>query len=72
MKVHLKFQLSLTQAYFNIDVVCHTELQTDIINTKNAGNVDLVFKRNDVCIFKLNTSNQIQLLGGNETSSFYE
>ena len=31
---HLKFQLSLTQAYFNVDVVCHTELQTDVINTK--------------------------------------
>jgi hypothetical protein len=69
---HLKFQLSLTQAYFNVDVVCHTELQTDVINTKNATNVDLVFKRNDVNIFKLNTSNQIQLLGGNETSFVYE
>ena len=45
---HLKFQLSNTQAYFNVDVVCHTELQTDIINTKTAGNVDLVFKRGDV------------------------
>jgi len=64
--------LSLTQAYFNVDVVCHTELQTDVINTKNATNVDLVFKRNDVNIFKLNTSNQIQLLGGNETSFVYE
>ena len=31
---HLKFQLSLTQAYFNVDVVCHTELQADVINTK--------------------------------------
>ena len=60
--------MSLTQAYFNVDVVCHTELQTDVINTKNATNVDLVFKRNDVNIFKLNTSNQIQVLGGNETS----
>ena len=69
---HLKFQSSLTQAYFNVDVVCHTELQTDVINTKNATNVDLVFKRNDVNIFKLNTSNQIQVLGGNETSFIYE
>ena len=63
--------MSLTQAYFNVDVVCHTELQTDIINTKTATSVDLVFKRNDVSIFKLNTSNQIQLLGGNETSFIY-
>ena len=68
----LRFQLSSTQAYFNVDVVCHTELQTDVINTKNATDVDLVFKRNDVNIFKLNTSNQIQLLGGNETSFMYE
>ena len=68
----LRFQLSSTQAYFNVDVVCHTELQTDVINTKNATDVDLVFKRNDVNVFKLNTSNQIQLLGGNETSFIYE
>ena len=69
---YLRFQLSSTQAYFNVDAVCNTELQTDIINTKNAGNVDLFFKRNDTNVFKLNTSNQIQLLGGNETSFIYE
>ena len=69
---YLRFQLSSTQAYFNVDAVCNTELQTDIINTKNAGNVDLFFKRNDTNVFKLNTSNQIQLLGGNETSLIYE
>ena len=40
---YLRFQLSSTQAYFNVDAVCNTELQTDIINTKNAGNVDLFF-----------------------------
>ena len=64
--------MPLTQAYFNVDVVCHTELQTDIINTKNATSVDLVLKRNDVSIFKLHTSNQIQLLGGNEISFVHE
>ena len=69
---YLRFQLSSTQAYFNVDAVCNTELQTDIINTKNAGNVDLFFKRNDTNVSKLNTSNQIQLLGGNETSFIYE
>ena len=42
---YLRFQLSNTQAYFNVDVVCHTKLQTDVINTKNAGNADLVLKR---------------------------
>ena len=69
---YLRFQLSSTQAYFNVDAVCNAELQTNTINTKDAGNSDLIFKRNDTNIFKLNTSNQIQLLGGNETSFIYE
>ena len=69
---YLRFQLSSTQAYFNVDVVCNAELQTNTINTKDAGNSDLFFKRNDTNVFKLNTSNQIQLLAGNETSLIYE
>ena len=69
---YLRFQLSSTQAYFNVDAVCNAELQTNTINTKDAGNSDLFFKRNDTNVFKLNTSNQIQLLGGNETSFIYE
>ena len=69
---YLRFQLSSTQAYFNVDAVCNAELQTNTINTKDAGNSDLIFKRNDTNVFKLNTSNQIQLLGGNETSFIYE
>ena len=69
---YLRFPLSSTQAYFNVDAVCNAELQTNTINTKDAGNSDLIFKRNDTNIFKLNTSNQIQLLGGNETSFIYE
>ena len=32
----------------------------------------MIFKRNDTNVFKLNTSNQIQLLGGNETSFIHE
>ena len=51
--------MSLTQAYFNVDVVCHTELQTDIINTKNASDVDLVFKRNDIEFFRLQGPNVV-------------
>ena len=69
---YLRFQLSSTQAYFNVDAVCNAELQTNTINTKDAGDSDLIFKRNDTNVFKLNTSNQIQLLGGNETSFTYE
>ena len=69
---YLRFQLSSTQAYFNVDVVCNPELQTNTINTKDAGNSGLISKRNDTNVFKLNTSNHIQLLGGNETSFIYE
>ena len=67
---YLRFQLSSSQAYFNVEAIC-PELQTNIINTKDAGNTDLTFKRNDIDIFKFNTSNQIQLLGGNGTSYIY-
>ena len=58
---YLRFQSSSTQAYFNVDAVCNAELQTNTINTKDAGNSDLIFKRNDTNVFKLDTSNQIQL-----------
>ena len=68
---HLKFQLSNTQAYFNVDVVCHTELQTDIINTKNAGNVDLVFKRGDVEYMKFEgTLQAVELAKGAKSNTY--
>ena len=68
---HLKFQLSNTQAYFNVDVVCHTELQTDIINTKNAGNVDLVFKRGDVEYMKFEgTLQAVELTKGAKSNTY--
>ena len=67
---YLKFQLSNTQAYFNVDVVCHTELQTDIINTKNAGNVDLVFKRGDVEYMKFEgTLQAVELAKGAKSNT---
>ena len=68
---HLKFQLSNTQAYFNVDVVCHTELQTDVINTKNAGNVDLVFKRGDVEYMKFEgTLQAVELTKGAKSNTY--
>ena len=68
---HLKFQLSNAQAYFNVDVVCHTELQTDIINTKNAGNVDLVFKRGDVEYMKFEgTLQAVELTKGAKSNTY--
>ena len=68
---HLKFQLSNTQAYFNVDVVCHTELQNDIINTKNAGNVDLVFKRGDVEYMKFEgTLQAVELTKGAKSNTY--
>ena len=68
---HLKYQLSNTQAYFNVDVVCHTELQTDVINTKNAGNVDLVFKRGDVEYMKFEgTLQAVELTKGAKSNTY--
>ena len=68
---HLKYQLSSTQAYFNVDVVCHTELQTDVINTKNATDVDLVFKRGDVEYMKFEGALQaVELTKGAKSNTY--
>ena len=68
---YLRFQLSSTQAYFNVDVVCHTELQTDIINTKNATDVDLVFKRGDVEYMKFEgTLQAVELTKGAKSNTY--
>ena len=68
---YLRFQLSNTQAYFNVDVVCHTELQTDIINTKNATDVDLVFKRGDVEYMKFEgTLQAVELTKGAKSNTY--
>ena len=68
---YLRFQLSNTQAYFNVDVVCHTELQTDVINTKNVGNVDLVFKRGDVEYMKFEgTLQAVELTKGAKSNTY--
>ena len=67
---HLKFQLSNTQAYFNVDVVCHTELHTDVISTKNATDVDLVFKRGDVEYMKFEgTLQAVELTKGAKSNT---
>ena len=68
---YLRFQLSSTQAYFNVDVVCHTELQTDVINTKNAGNVDLVFKSGDIEYMKFEgTLQAVELTKGAKSNTY--
>ena len=68
---YLRFQLSNTQAYFNVDVVCHTELQTDVINTKNATDVDLVFKRGDVEYMKFEgTLQAVELTKGAKSNTY--
>ena len=68
---HLKYQLSSTQAYFNVDVVCHTELQTDVINTKHATDVDLVFKRGDVEYMKFEgTLQAVELTKGAKSNTY--
>ena len=40
---YLRFQLSSTQAYSYVNAVHNAELQTNTINTKDAGNTDLMF-----------------------------
>ena len=67
----LRFQLSSTQAYFNVDAVCNTELQTDVINTKNAGNTDLVFKRNDIEYMKFEGTQQaVEITQGAKSNTY--
>ena len=67
----LRFQLSSTQAYFNVDAVCNTELQTDIINTKNAGNTDLFFKRNDIEYMKFEGTQQaVEITKGAKSNTY--
>ena len=68
---YLRFQLSNTQAYSNVDVVCHTELQTDIINTKHATDADLVFKRGDVEYMKFEgTLQAVELTKGAKSNTY--
>ena len=68
---YLRFQLSTTHAYFNVDVVCHTELQTNVINTKNATGVDLVFKRGDVEYMKFEgTLQAVELTKGAKSKTY--
>lgn len=53
------------------DVVCHTELQTDVINTKNATDVDLVFKRGDVEYMKFEgTLQAVELTKGAKSNTY--
>ena len=66
----LRFQLSSTQAYFNVETIC-PELQTDIINTKDAGNNDLVFKRNDIEYMKFEGTQQaVEITKGAKSNTY--
>ena len=67
----LRFQLSSTQAYFNVNVVCNAELQTNTINTKDAGNADLIFKRNDIEYMKFEgTLQAVELTKGAKSNTY--
>ena len=66
----LRLQLSSTQAYFNVETIC-PELQTDIINTKDAGNNDLVFKRNDIEYMKFEGTQQaVEITKGAKSNTY--
>jgi hypothetical protein len=67
---YLRFQLSSSQAYFNVETIC-PELQTDIINTKDAGNNDLIFKRNDIEYMKLEgTLQAVEITKGAKSNTY--
>ena len=68
---YLRFQLSSTQAYFSVEAIC-PELQTDIINTKDAGNNDLIFKRNDIEYMKFEGTLQAVELTKDAKSNTYD
>ena len=66
-----RFQLSSTQAYFNVNAVCNSESQTDIINTKNVVNNDLVFKINDIEYVKFEgTQQEVKMTHGAKSNTF--
>ena len=68
---YLRFQLSSTQAYFNVDAVCNAELQTNTINTKDAGNSDLILKRNNVEYMRFEGTQQaVELTQGAKSNTY--
>ena len=68
---HLKFQLSNAQAYFNVDVVCHTDYKPILSIQKNSTDVDLVFKRGDVEYMKFEGALQtVELTKGAKSNTY--
>ena len=55
---YIRFQLPSTQAYSYVNAVCNAELQTKTIDTKDAGDSDLVFKRSNVEYIKFEGTQQ--------------
>jgi hypothetical protein len=67
----LRFQLSSTQAYFNVNTVCSAELQTNTINTKDAGDSDLIFKRNNIQYMKFEGTQQaVEITQGAKSNTY--
>ena len=67
----LRFQLSSTQAYFNVNAVCSAELQTNTINTKDAGDSDLIFKRNNIQYMKFEGTQQaVEITQGAKSNTY--
>ena len=67
----LRFQLSSSQAYFYVNAVCNGELQTNTINTKDAGDSDLVFKRNNIEYMKFEgTLQAVEITQGAKSNTY--
>ena len=67
----LRFQLSSSQACFYVNAVCNGELQTNTINTKDAGDSDLVFKRNNIEYMKFEgTLQAVEITQGAKSNTY--
>ena len=68
---YLRLQLSSTKAYFYVNAVCNAELQTNTINTQDAGNSDLIFKRNDIEYMRFEGTQQaVELTQGAKSNTY--
>ena len=68
---YLRLQLSSKQVYFYVNAVCNAELQTNTINTKDAGNRGLIFKRNNVEYVRFEGTQQaVELTQGAKSNTY--
>ena len=68
---YLRLQLASTQAYSYVNEVCNAELQTNTINTKDAGNIEIFFKRKNVEYMRFEGTQQaVELTQGAKSNTY--